>query len=107
MDDAAPRAGYSLNQLKARCALALCRGASLWLASASGHSGRYGEDLELVKAVGEWARDLKPYLNNAQPVAAVAIVLSGADCDLPASNTFWEQYPYQQQRPTGPFGLFR
>ena len=79
LEDAPPPAHLTAKQAIAATAIAVCQGAGSTLALTPGHAGVFGEDLQRAKAVGAWFRQVKPYLDGAEPYADVAIVL-GTPC---------------------------
>ena len=104
MEDKAPPSHLTEKQALAAAAVAVCQGAGINLALTPGHSGVYGEDLQRAKAIGAWFRQVKPYVENAQPYADVAIVLgtpAPGGPGLPATNPFWNpsrgKQPYAWQ----------
>ncbi len=72
--DTPPPAGKTPKQAIAATAIAMCQGASIYLAMTPGHSGLFGDDLKVAKAVGAWFRATEPVLRDAQPYADVGIV---------------------------------
>jgi len=100
MDDAPPPASMTEKQAIAAAAVALCQGATVYMALAPGHSGVFGEDLDRAKAIGAWYRANEPVLTDARPYADVGIVLGFPAVDgpgLPARNTLWKWYDAKQR----------
>ena len=73
-DDSPPPSHLTAEQALAATAIAVCQGASVNLALTPGHGGTFGEDLQRAKAVGDWFRRVRPWLEEAQPYADVGIV---------------------------------
>ena len=95
MEDEAPPASMTPPQAVAAAAVALCQGATVYMALTPGHSGVFGEDLERAKAIGAWFKKTEPVLKGARPYADVGIVLGSPSADgpgLPGSNTLWKWY---------------
>ena len=103
MEDTPPILGRpSKNAVVAEVASAICRGASIYLAITPGHSGKFGESLEAVKASGEWKKKLEPYIKKVQPVSDVAVVLGSPAVNgtgLPEKNEFWQVFKNDQVDP--------
>ncbi|HUT94379.1 MAG TPA: alpha-L-fucosidase, partial [Thermoguttaceae bacterium] len=100
MDDAPPPASMTEKQAIAAAAVALCQGATVYMALAPGHSGVFGEDLDRAKAIGAWFQATEPVLTGARPYADVGIVLGSPAVDgpgLPARNTLWKWYDARQR----------
>jgi hypothetical protein len=101
LEDAPPKAHMTRKQAIAAAAIAVCQGAGINLALTPGHSGVFGEDIQRAKAIGAWFRQVKPYLEDAQPYADVAVVLGTPGAGgpgLPSADPFWKRY---QGRPGG------
>jgi len=100
MEDEAPPASMTPQQAIAAAAVALCQGASVYMALTPGHSGVFGEDLQRAKAVGAWFKATEPVLKNARPYADVGIVLGSPAVDgpgLPNRNVLWKWYSAKQK----------
>ena len=100
LDDAPPPASMTEKQAIAAAAVALCQGATVYMALAPGHSGVFGEDLDRAKAIGAWFKTTEPALTGARPYADVGIVLGSPAVDgpgLPARNTLWKWYDAKQR----------
>lgn len=100
LEDAPPPPGWTRKQVIAATAIVVCQGASVNFALTPGHSGVFGEDLQLAKAAGAWFRQVRPWLENAQPYADVAIVMGTPSADgpgLPTGNSFWRRYKAKSQ----------
>lgn len=100
LEDEPPPASMTPKQAIAAAAVAVCQGASVYMALAPGHSGTFGEDLQRAKSVGDWFRKTEPWLKNARPYADVAIVLgtpSVGGPSLAGRNTLWEWYDAAQR----------
>ena len=93
LTDSPPPAKYTKKQAVAATAIAVCQGAGVQWALTPGHSGTFGQDLQLAKAVGAWFLKVKPYVRDAQPYADVAVVLAApaAGAGLPRANPFWKR----------------
>ena len=74
LEDTPPPASLSVEQAIAATAIAVCQGAGVNFALTPGHDGTFGEDLQRAKAVGAWFREIRPWLEDAQPAAEVAVV---------------------------------
>ena len=94
LKDTPPPAKYTTKQAIAATAIAVCQGAGVHWALTPGHSGTFGQDLQRAKAAGAWFQKVKPYVQNAQPYADVAVVL-GTPAEggggLPGANPFWRR----------------
>lgn len=100
MEDEAPPASMTEKQAVAAAAIAVCQGASVYMALTPDHSGVFGEDLQRAKAVGAWFDTVRPVVENARPYADVAIVLGAPSVDGPslaAGNTLWTWYDAKQR----------
>ena len=89
----------SKEEVISETALAVCRGASIYLAITPGYSGDMGEGMEGVKAAGNWYGKLKPYLQDAEMFGNIGIVLgspSAGGKGLPVKNDFWNKFEYDQ-----------
>ena len=64
----------SKEEIISETALAVCRGASIYLAITPGYAGDMGEGMEGVKAAGSWYGKVKPYLQNAEMYGNIGIV---------------------------------
>jgi hypothetical protein len=94
LTDPPPPPKYTEKQAIAATAIAVCQGAGVQWALTPGHSGTFGRDLQQAKAVGAWFRKVKPYVQNAQPYADVAVVLgtpAAGSPGLPGTNPFWRR----------------
>ena len=99
LEDKAPPAAMSDREAIAAAAVALCQGATVYLALTPDHSGVFGEDLRRAKAVGAWFKSVAPLLTAAQPYADVGIVLGAPAADgpgLPYGNSLWKRYLARQ-----------
>ncbi len=74
LEDTPPPASLTVEQAIAATAIAVCQGAGVNFALTPGHDGTFGEDLQRAKAVGAWFRTIRPWLEDAQPAADVAVV---------------------------------
>jgi len=74
LEDKPPPASLTVEQAIAATAIAVCQGAGVNFALTPGHDGTFGEDLQRAKAVGAWFRKIRPWLEDAQPAADVAVV---------------------------------
>jgi len=74
LEDKPPPASLTVEQAIAATAIAVCQGAGVNFALTPGHDGVFGEDLQRAKAVGAWFRQVRPWLEGAQPAADVAVV---------------------------------
>lgn len=100
MVDEPPPASMTEKQAIAAAAIAVCQGASVYMALTPSHSGVFGEDLGRAKAVGAWFNTVRPVLENARPCADVAIVLGAPSVDGPGlagTNTLWKWYDARQR----------
>ncbi len=100
MEDTPPPVGKTAKQAIAEVAIAVCQGATAYMALTPGHSGLFGDDLKVAKAVGQWFQATEPVLRSAQPYADVGIVLGAPDADgpgLPGSNSLWRRFPAAQR----------
>ncbi len=79
LGEAAPPACMTPHQAIAATAVAVCQGASVYLALTPGHGGVFGEDLKVAKAVGAWFRTVEPVLRGARPYADVGILLGSRE----------------------------
>ena len=98
-EDAAPPASMTPRQAIAATAVAVCQGASVYMALTPGHSGVFGEDLQRAKAVGAWFKTVEPLVRDARPYADVGIVLGAPAPDgpgFPARNSLWKRFPARQ-----------
>lgn len=100
LEDTPPPTHLTDKQAIAAAAIAVCQGAGINLALTPGHAGTFGDDLRQAKAIGAWFRQVKPYLEDAQPSADVAIVLgtpAAGGPGLPVANPFWKRNQGRQQ----------
>jgi len=100
LDDAPRPASMTEKQAVAAAAVALCQGATVYMALAPGHAGTFGDALDRATAIRAWYRANEPALTDARPYADVAIVLGSPAVDgpgLPARNTFWKWYDARQR----------
>jgi hypothetical protein len=100
LEDEPPPASMTEHQAVASAAIALCQGASVYMALTPGHSGAFGDDLQRAKAVGAWFKAAEPVLRDARPYADVGIVLGSPSLDgpgLPARNDLWKWYDADQR----------
>jgi len=100
MEDEPPPASMTEKQAVAAAAIAVCQGASVYMALTPDHSGVFGEDLQRAKAVGAWFNTVRPVVEDARPYADVAIVLGAPSVDGPslaAGNTLWTWYDAKQR----------
>jgi hypothetical protein len=100
LEDEAPPASMTPCQAIAAAAIALCQGASVYMALTPDHSGVFGEDLQRAKAVGQWFKRTRPVLEGAEPRADVGIVLGTPAPDgpgLPGRNLLWKWYDARQR----------
>ena len=74
LEDKPPPASLTVEQAIAATAIAVCQGAGVNFALTPGHDGVFGEDLQRAKAVGAWFRKVRPWLEDAQPAADVAVL---------------------------------
>ena len=82
----------SKDEVISETALAVCRGASIYLAITPGYEGDMGEGMEGVKAAGAWYGKVKPYLQDAEMYGNIGIVLGTPSAEgkgLPVKNGFW------------------
>ncbi|MHC4675832.1 MAG: discoidin domain-containing protein [Planctomycetota bacterium] len=99
IEDVAHPAKMTRPQAIATAAIALCQGASVYMALTPDHSGVFGEDLQLAKAIGQWFKKTEPALKNTQPYADVGIVLgtpSPNGLGLAGRNNLWKRYEAKQ-----------
>ena len=99
MEDVAPPPKMTRSQAIAAAAIAVCQGASVYMALTPDHSGVFGEDLQLAKAVGAWFKKTEPLVKDARPHADVSIVLGTPALDGPGmagSNDLWTRYEATQ-----------
>lgn len=95
LEDVPPPSHLTDKQAIAGTAIAVCQGAGVHWALTPDHSGTFGEDLERAKAAGAWFNQVKPYVQDAQPYADVAIVVGSPAArgpGLPGANPFWNRY---------------
>jgi hypothetical protein len=100
MEEAAPPASMTEKQAIAAAAVALCQGATVYMALTPGHSGVFGEDLQRAKAIGAWFQAAERVLRGARPYADVGIVLGSPAIEgpgLPAGNVLWKWYEAEQR----------
>lgn len=100
LEDTPPPTHLTDQQAIAATAIAVCQGAGVNLALTPGHAGTFGEDLRQAKAIGAWFCQVKPFVQDAQPDADVAIVLGTPAVGgpgLPDGNPFWNRYQGRQQ----------
>jgi hypothetical protein len=100
MEDEAPPASMTPPQAVAAAAVALCQGATVYMALTPGHSGVFGDDLDRAKTIGAWFKKTEPVLKDARPYADVGIVLGSPSADgpgLPGANTLWKWYDAKQR----------
>jgi hypothetical protein len=89
----------SKDEVISETALAVCRGASIYLAITPGYAGDMGEGLEGVKVAGNWYGKVKPYLKNAEMYRNIGIVLGSPSVDgkgLPVKNNYWTEFDKNQ-----------
>jgi hypothetical protein len=94
-EDEPPPAAKTPKQAVAEVAVAVCQGASVYMALCPSHAGTFGDDLKAAKAVGAWFRGIEPFLKEARPYADVGIVLGTHTADgasLSRTNSLWPQY---------------
>ena len=92
MSDTPPPPNWTEKQVIAATAIAVCQGASVHFAITPGHSGVFGQDLQLAKAAGAWFRRVQSLLKDAQPYSDVAIVLGAPAVDGPGlPDHAWSQ----------------
>ncbi|UCD27298.1 MAG: alpha-L-fucosidase, partial [Planctomycetota bacterium] len=99
IEDVAHPANITRPQAIATAAIALCQGASIYMALTPDHSGVFGEDLQLAKTIGKWFKQTEPVLKNARPYADIGIVLGTPSPDGPGlagSNNLWKHYEARQ-----------
>ena len=95
LEDKAPPAAMTPGQAVAATAIAVCQGATVYMALTPDHSGNFGEDLQRAKAVGAWFKTVEPLLRDARPYADVGIVLGSPAADgpgLPVGNPLWKRH---------------
>lgn len=101
-DSLAPKLrSKSMEEVIAETALAVCRGASIYLAITPGYAGDMGEGIPAVKAAGTWYGKVKSYLQDSRMVGNIGIVLgtpSVGGRGLPLKNGLWSGFA---QAPTG------
>ena len=76
MSDQAPPANASESEAIVKAATAWIHGANLFAAVTPGHSGVYDEkgDLRLLRAIGGWLKDNRPWLVDSLPYADIGIL---------------------------------
>jgi hypothetical protein len=97
MEDQAPPPAMSAEEAIVSAATAWTQGANVYAAMTPGHSGRFDEngDLRVLRAIGGWLRQHKPFLEDSSPYADVAIVRGNPSADLaapPALESLWENW---------------
>ena len=86
-------------QIISETALAVCRGASIYLAITPGYAGDMGEGMEAVKTAGSWYGKVKPYLQESEMYGNIGIVLGTPSVEgkgLPVKNEFWSRFDKDQ-----------
>jgi alpha-L-fucosidase len=89
----------SKEEVISETALAVCRGASIYLAITPGYAGDMGEGMEGVKAAGSWYGKVKPYLKDSEMYGNIGIVLGTPSVEgkgLPVKNVFWADFDKDQ-----------
>ena len=99
-DSLAPRLrSKSKEEVISESALAVCRGASIYLALTPGYAGDMGEGMEGVQAAGNWYGKVKDYLKDAEMYGNIGIVLGSPSVEgkgLPVKNGFWSNVEKNQ-----------
>ncbi|MBM3502170.1 MAG: hypothetical protein FJX74_26260, partial [Armatimonadetes bacterium] len=87
-----PMAPDRARQALAEAAVAWCQGANVYLAITPDYAGRYGEELDVVRAAGEWLETRRDLLAASEPWPGVGIVLGAPKpslAGLPALRDVW------------------
>jgi hypothetical protein len=97
MEDQAPPPAMSADEAIVSAAAAWTQGANVYAAMTPGHSGLFDEagDLRVLRAMGDWLRNHKPFLKDSSPYADVAIVQGNPSADLtapPSLESLWANW---------------
>ncbi|MCP5110455.1 MAG: alpha-L-fucosidase, partial [bacterium] len=104
MSDEAPRASMSKEEAIVSAGSVFIRGGNVFAAMTPGHSGVYSgkEDLALLRAVGDWLKGNKRYIQGSEPVAEIGIFRGDPSDELvrvPPVGEIWDRtYPTSDRR---------
>lgn len=109
MSDQAPPPAMSESKAVVSAATAWIHGANVFAIVTPGHSGIYDEegDLRLLRAIGGWLRDNRPWLVDVLPYADVGILTGNPSRELdqiPLLAEIWEASHRAFTGIAGPFG---
>ena len=98
-EDEPPPAAKTPRQAIGEVAIAVCQGASVYMALCPSHAGTFGDDLTAAQAAGTWFGAVEEYLAGGEPYADVGIVMGAPAADgpgLPRGNSLWKRYAAAQ-----------
>ena len=104
----APPPAMSESEAIVRAATAWIQGANVFAAVAPGHSGTFDDtgDLGLLRAIGGWLNDNRPWLTDSLPYSDVGILTGAPSCELdqiPLLADLWESSHRAFQAGAGPY----
>ncbi len=104
MSDEAPRSSMSREEAIVSAGSVFIRGGNVFAAMTPGHSGVYNteEDVARLRAVGDWLKGNKEWIQGSQPFAEIGIYRGDPSDDLvkaPAVGEIWDRtYPHSDRR---------